>query len=162
MRPVCEPLRGAIFIALLLSPLLLAHDIEISVRLTAPSVVAKAAYAGRDPVSFAEVAVHTPDSEAEYQTGRTDLNGYFAFVPDAPGPWRIIVDDELGHRTEKTIEVPSPFQSNREIVGSGLSLLQKALVGIALIIGITGLLYGYQVRQQASSSSPKNLRQIRP
>ena len=157
---VRESVRGAI-IALLLAPLLLAHDIELAVRLTAPSVVTRAAYAGRDPVSFAEVAVHKPDSESEYQTGRTDLNGYFAFVPDGPGLWQIIVDDELGHRTEKTVEVPSPFESSGEAV-KGLSVLQKALVGIALIIGITGLLYGYKVHQQASSSSPKNFRQIRP
>jgi nickel transport protein len=140
--------------------MLLAHDIEIRVRLTAPSVVARAAYAGSDPVSFAEVAVHKPGLETEYQTGRTDRNGYFAFVPDGPGSWRIIVDDELGHRTEKTVDVPSPFESNGEAVGAGFSVLQKALVGLALIVGVTGLLYGYKVRQQASSSSPKNLRQI--
>jgi nickel transport protein len=153
--------RGAIF-ALLLAPLLLAHDIEIAVRLTAPSVVTRATYAGSDPVSFAEVTVYKPGSETEYQTGRTDLNGYFAFVPDGSGRWHIIVDDELGHRTDKMVEVSSPFESGNEALGSELSVLQKALIGIALIIGITGLLYGYKVRQQASSSPPKNLRQIWP
>ena len=148
--PVRKAIRGAVFAAFL-TPLLLAHDIEMSIRLTAPAVITRAAYAGRDPVSFAEVAVHQPGSETEYQTGRTDLNGYFSFVPDGPGPWRIIVDDELGHRIEKTVEVPSSFESGGEAGASGFSVTQKALIGLALIIGITGLLYGYKARSQTAA-----------
>lgn len=57
-------------------------------------------YAGGDPMSYVEAKVFAPESppNLEFQNGRTDARGVFAFVPDRPGPWRVEARDNLGHR----------------------------------------------------------------
>ena len=69
------------------------------------------AYAGGDQPTYAKVEVYSPaDAKVEFQNGRTDAQGRFAFMPDAPGQWRIIMADNMGHRVEHAVEV-SPDQS---------------------------------------------------
>ena len=50
----------------------------------------------------------------------TDAQGRFAFMPDAPGQWRIIMADNMGHRVEHAVEVSagqSPGQSTGQNAG---------------------------------------------
>lgn len=41
----------------------------------------------------------------EYQNGRTDAQGRFAFVPSAAGDWLIRLDDGTGHGFEEHVKV---------------------------------------------------------
>lgn len=125
-----------------------AHDIEAVVRLAAPAVIVKVAYAGSEPVAFAKVQVFAPGGgKAEFQTGMTDKHGNFSFVPDGAGDWRVVVDDEEGHRREVAVTVPEPFSAGVEVVPGQVSRFERALVGIALILGATGVWYGLKVRK---------------
>ena len=63
-------------------------------------------YNDNQPMRFAEVLVFSPaDNEIEHQNGRTDMNGRFAFYPDASGKWRIQADDGTGHMERVSIEI---------------------------------------------------------
>jgi nickel transport protein len=125
-----------------------AHELEATVSLTAPAVIIRAAYGGTEPVPFAKVEVFAPLSTSQaFQTGVTDRRGHFSFVPDGPGAWRVIVDDEEGHRREVAVTVPQPFDSRSTVEGAPRSRLERALLGLALIFGATGFLYGFKVRR---------------
>ncbi len=70
-----------------------------------PAVTVRCEYSNGAPVD-AEVLVHSPAEPARiFQRLRTDLRGRASFVPDAPGQWRIVADDGLGHRTELDLSV---------------------------------------------------------
>ena len=63
------------------------------------------AYAGGSVPTYAKVEVYSPaDAKVEFQNGRTDAQGRFAFMPDTPGQWRIIMADNMGHRVEHAVE----------------------------------------------------------
>ena len=64
-------------------------------------------YSSGDPMAYAKTLVYAPDDgETEYQNGRTDRRGRFAFVPDMPGTWRVVVSDGQGHRVGAEVDVP--------------------------------------------------------
>jgi nickel transport protein len=143
-------LRCVLFPAVLLIANLAAHELEATVTLAAPAVVIRAAYAGSEPVPFAKVQVLTPSSPAqEFQAGVTDRRGYFSFVPDGPGAWRVVIDDEEGHRREVAVTVPDPFHASVSATGRSTSRLERAVLGLAIIIGATGFVYGFKVRRAA-------------
>ncbi|MBL8178897.1 MAG: hypothetical protein JNK48_29760 [Bryobacterales bacterium] len=125
------------------------HDIEAAVQLAAPAVIVRAAYAGSQAVAFAKVQVFAPGGgETEFQTGLTDRRGFFSFVPEAAGVWRVVFDDEEGHRREVAVTVPEKFEGSA--AGSGslpVSRVERALTGIAMILGITGIWYGVKARK---------------
>jgi nickel transport protein len=128
----------------------LAHDIEAAVVMAPPAVIVKAAYAGSEPVAFAKIQVFAPGgAAAEFQTGMTDRRGYFSFVPDGAGQWRVVVDDEEGHRREVAVAVPERFGPGAVAAQGPVSRFERALVGIALILGATGVWYGLKSRNGA-------------
>jgi nickel transport protein len=122
-------------------------------QLAAPAVVLRAAYAGTEGVPYAKVQVFSPaGGTREYLAGRTDALGNFAFVPNGSGVWRMVVDDEVGHRTEASITVPEPFEAAPGATPAAPSRVERLLTGLALFAGATGVLYGYRAR----SSTPKS------
>lgn len=145
MRPRLE-----LFIALLLSSgaAAFAHELDVAVQLSAPAAILRASYANSDPAPFAKIQVFTP-AKQEFQAGNTDRRGYFSFVPEGPGEWHVIVDDEMGHRKDVAIPVPDPFTANAsspEPAAAG-KRLERALLGIALLVGATGFWYGFKSRR---------------
>ena len=65
-------------------------------------------YDDETPMGFAEVKVFGPNDSAKLsQTGRTDKNGYFAFIPDADGQWLVAADDGAGHLAKAELSVSS-------------------------------------------------------
>lgn len=136
------------YLLFLLPALAAAHDIEATVRLAAPAVIVKATYAGSQPVAFAKVQVFAPGSQtAEFQTGLTDKRGTFSFVPESAGEWRIVFDDEEGHRREVPVPVPERFEAGSAAsTAAPISRLERALAGIAVILGATGIWYGIKAR----------------
>lgn len=135
-----------------------AHELDASVQFAAPAIVIRASYAGADPVPFAKVQVFKPSGSAggpsgstgEFQAGLTDRRGYFSFVPDSPGDWRVVVDDEEGHRREVPVKVPSPFTADAASGTAGTtSRLERAITGLAILLGATGVLYGIKARRSS-------------
>lgn len=125
-----------------------AHDIEAAVQMAAPAVIVKVSYAGTEPVAFAKVQVYSPGGgTTEFQTGLTDKRGYFSFVPDGAGDWRLVVDDEEGHRREVPVAVSEGTAAGVAAAPAQVSRFERALVGIALILGATGVWYGWKVRK---------------
>ena len=97
------------------APVALAHDLDVRTQLAAPAVIARASYAGTEPAAFAKVLVYSPASaQTPYQSGNADKHGTFSFVPDTAGRWRISVDDEMGHVSNATVEVPRQFGARGE------------------------------------------------
>lgn len=140
-----------IFPLLLINSLFcIAHDVQVAVELSPPAVITRSSYSGREPLSYASVLVYSPsDSETEYQNGRSDASGVFSFVPDRPGKWKFVIDDEMGHREEKAIEITGEFlKGSGTANGSGeLSTYWKMLIGVSFIIGCTGILFWAKARK---------------
>lgn len=102
-------------------------------------VLVQFAYAGGERPTYARVEVYSPsDDKVEFQNGRTDAQGRFAFMPDAPGRWRIIMADNMGHRVEHTVEVKAMAGASSPANGTaagpgGFSLPLRLLLGLSLL-----------------------------
>lgn len=125
-----------------------AHELDVAVQMAPPAVVLHATYGGAEPVPFAKVQVFSPAENAEYQTGMTDKKGAFSFVPDIGGAWKVVIDDETGHRRDVVVTVPARFEPGEATSpGPGASRWERTLLGLALIVGITGFWYGWKARR---------------
>lgn len=142
-----------------LAALLPAHDLQTRVEEKPPFVVISASYEGTEAASFIEVTVHPPASanmKADaFQTGRTDFDGKFVFLPTVPGDWRVQLDDETGHRVEliatvtgKSAGEASAARPTGEVEGRGLG--ERLLIGLSVLFGAAGLLYGWMARRRQS------------
>ena len=133
--------RGAtLALALVAAGTLRAHDLVVRTEVTDSAVIVRAAYDGGDPASNADVSIYRPDEpDALFQQGRSDRNGAFAFVPDAPGDWRVEVDDGFGHRLEHTVATGAGVGKPSVEPAAG-PRWRDALTGVSLLIGATGLL----------------------
>jgi nickel transport protein len=105
--------------------------------------VVAARYHGGEAMSHARVIITAPNSEKPFQTGKTDKNGRFAFCPDTPGPWRVVVDDETGHRLNLKMDVDEDRIAGRTqpsglAPSSPLDRGAKAFFGVSLILFIAG------------------------
>ena len=105
-------------------------------------VLVQFAYAGGGQPPYAKVEVYSPaDSKVEFQNGRTDAQGRFAFMPDAPGRWRIIMADNMGHRVEHPVEVKALLASSAAAPGNAagpgqFSLPLRILLGLSLLANL--------------------------
>ena len=64
--------------------------------------------------------------------------GRSAFMPDAPGRWRIIMADNMEHRVEHTAEVKALLATSAAAPGNaagpgGFSLPLRMLLGLSLL-----------------------------
>jgi len=134
---------------LLLFPLLgFAHDLQVKWQKEGRAVIIQSAYAGSEASSYASVEIFDPSgSKTEFQNGRTDAKGFFSFVPDRMGTWKVIVDDEMGHRVETQIDLTDV--SDVTLSASSQPLWQKTLTGLSVIFGFTGFLYGWKARRKS-------------
>jgi hypothetical protein len=136
-----------------------AHDVTVEIAKSYPSVIVRASYFQAEPLSYAEVMIFSPESDVvEYQYGRADKSGYFAFVPNSIGDWKITVDDEMGHFKETVVTITDDFftgegataiiaHTNHRSSIHDLQPLYKIIFGLALIFGITGIFYWFKARQ---------------
>ena len=122
-------------------------------RVEKPAVCLYFAYDEDEVMSFVKVAVTAPGSDTAFQTLATDRNGIACFAPDAPGDWRVVASDGMGHRQlmvvafagEERSAISSPPQS--EV--ARLDKLSGVLAGIATIGGATGLVAWYRSRRRS-------------
>lgn len=161
---------------LLLVPLLVAlplsgHDLQTRIEWKPPFVILNASFEGQEPASFLSVTVHAPASAAikadAFQTGRTDFHGRFVFQPSAPGDWRLVIDDEMGHRVEQVAAVPTldaaasaphlPANAaaapDARSTPDGRSILDRLVIGLSILFGAAGLLYGWTARKRTAPAA---------
>jgi hypothetical protein len=152
--------------------LLQAHKLEINVTHHPPVVVAEAGYSGHQHgLSGADVFIYAPgETEKTFQTGKTDAEGKFAFIPSKAGEWRVVADDGTGHKTEKVISLGEDFftpektviesepgAQEKEVIQepavtpsqAQVPVLWKVLAGVSLLFGLAGILYGVKARQKS-------------
>jgi nickel transport protein len=128
---------GTLLIVLGYPLLCLGHGVEHEIFAAGTGI--KARYSDETPMAYCDVAVFAPDdTDSEYQTGTTDRNGCFAFVPDTSGVWRVTVDDGMGHRLTAEIPVDS-LQVARTNARHGRDRVSYAIIGISVIFGLFGL-----------------------
>ncbi|HOT46131.1 MAG TPA: hypothetical protein PLM53_17850 [Spirochaetota bacterium] len=146
---VIHQLRVLVFIAaIVLAPAaLLAHGITRTIE-EGKSMVVTAYYDDGKPISYASVKVFAPGKkETEYQNGRTDKNGRFAFVPSEAGDWLVRLDDGTGHGFEEHVKVDADMggkASSPVLVKLG----QKVIVFLLLAWG--GVMTALYVRKAGS------------
>ena len=137
---------GVVF---LLPGVIYAHGVKGKVG--SGGMVVTAQYDTGEPMSYAKVNISAPGAKLTFQSGRTDRNGRFCFFPDGPGDWKVVVDDEMGHRLEVTVPVDETMalqanQQSGESVGSSCDRYQRALMGISIIFGIFGIFFWWKGR----------------
>jgi nickel transport protein len=106
-------------------------------------------------MEYAKVNIKAKGKEFPYQTGGTDTNGRFCFVPDHEGQWTIVANDGMGHRQELNVQVnmgtsPADMKISHNNKTDGNSRLVKGLCGLSIIFGFTGILAWYRSRNRTS------------
>ena len=90
--------------ALLAPPPAAAHEVLHTVE-RGRAVAVRAYFADGEGLAYAQYEVFSPaDPRIPHQKGRTDRNGYLAFVPDARGPWRVRILDDGGHGLDLQVD----------------------------------------------------------
>lgn len=151
----CLLLTALFLVSMVPASLSWAHGTR-GVSETAAGIRVTAEYDDGEPMSYAAVQVNVAGEKLAFQKGRTDRNGVFMFAPDRSGHWRIVVSDEMGHRLvlERDVDaVPdkenrSPAKAGREATEAPLSRWEGAVAGLAIIFGLCGFLYGWQVNRR--------------
>jgi nickel transport protein len=134
-------------LALLLLPsLLFAHGVEVSLasgETAFPAETDRFAYSTGEAMSFALIRVYAPSKPAvETVKSITDRNGYFSFIPDESGEWRITAEDGMGHKGEITVlaengaEGAAASVEGERSAGSKTPLLFRITLGLSLILNI--------------------------
>ncbi|MBQ7197614.1 MAG: hypothetical protein IJS40_09425 [Synergistaceae bacterium] len=109
-------------------------------------------YSTGEKMSYCETKIFSPsDSKFAAQSGRTDEQGRFSFIPDASGEWRAIVRDNEGHQCEAKINITEEFlkseneienveQNHENDAPEGFELFIRALLGVSLIFNFALLI----------------------
>ncbi len=142
----------AFILTLFLFPsILYAHGVRG--RIGKGGIVVIAEYDTGEPMSYAKVVITAPDKKMPFQIGRTDRNGRFCFFPDTPGKWKVVISDGMGHQLQlivpinKKMEISSKYYKKNTLL-NGMSKFQRAIIGLSLIFGISGIFMGWKSRRQ--------------
>lgn len=114
-----------------------------------------AQYDDGEPMSYAQVEIAAPDGKPGFQSGRTDCNGMFMFLPDVDGKYRVTVGDDMGHQLvlAKTIAADGSSEASREsdvIPGASAGKWNGILGGLGVIFGFGGIIYGWRQKRMYS------------
>jgi len=120
----------------------LAHG--ATCRQSGGAVAVECLYDNGSPMAFCDVAVYGAASgDSVILTGATDAAGRFVFVPVAGGPWRVVVDDGMGHAARAEIAGADPADMAGGESGGALwgrpGRLYGGIAGVGVIFGIFGI-----------------------
>jgi nickel transport protein len=130
------------------SPVAHAHEVLHTIE-RGKAMAVKVFFVDGEVLAYTEYQVFSPaDPRIPYQKGRTDRSGYLAFVPDAPGAWRVKVTDATGHGLDLVVDVPPPgSDSSRPArpAGQGTDVASWAfavrpILGVGLIAALFAVL----------------------
>ncbi|HET7825831.1 MAG TPA: hypothetical protein VFK90_10875 [Anaeromyxobacter sp.] len=126
---------GALALAALLAPsAAAAHEVTHEV-VYGGAVAVRARYAGQDALAYAEYQIFAPsDAKVPWQKGRTDRDGWLAFVPSQPGTWRVQVADGSGHGMILSVSAKPPAVAPEKAEGA-MSWIVR-LAGAVLVVGL--------------------------
>ena len=98
-------------------------------------------YSTGEKMSYCDVKIFSPvDNKFTFQTGRTDLNGRFSFIPDVNGKWLIIVNDGQGHQCNAELEINLNLNLNSEydikINNNDNNLILNSVLGVSIIFNL--------------------------
>ena len=145
--------RNLIFFFLIMAFMLpsLLHAHGVTSKIDTGGIVVSAMYDTGEAMDYARVTISAPGANLKFQSGRTDRNGRFCFFPDVSGDWKVVVDDEMGHRLEVNVTVDEAMvlQATRENRNAGRGFLtryEKALMGISIIFSLSGIFFWWKGR----------------
>ncbi|MFO0583522.1 MAG: hypothetical protein U0229_14720 [Anaeromyxobacter sp.] len=112
------------------------------------AIALKAYFADGEVLAYTPYEVYSPaDPKIPWQKGRTDRAGWLAFVPDAPGKWRVKVIDDTGHGLDLEVDASPPAGPPATGAPSTLAFVLRPLAGLAVIGALFGLLYRHHRRK---------------
>jgi len=133
-----------------------AHSINYLVQQKGMAV--RAYYSENDPAAYSQYELYGPGDKEPHQIGRTDKNGYIAFVPDRMGTWKLQIWGESSHgyhgvTTEINVDKDLGLESfSKPLVAT----YTKFVTGISLIIGLFGLYALWLSRKRKSAPDAGN------
>lgn len=116
-----------------------AHSVHY--QLGNKAVAVRVFYADDDPASYSAFEIFGPGDNIAHQKGRTDRNGFVAFVPDRAGTWHVTVLGESEHGMHAaSIEI----DVNESLFADSfrkplVARYTKAFVGMSTLFGFFGL-----------------------
>jgi nickel transport protein len=124
----------------------LAHEVLHEVA-RGQAIAVKAHFADGEVLAYAAYEVYSPaDPKIPHQKGRTDRSGWLAFVPDAPGMWRVKVIDDTGHGLDVQLDAEAPGGAGSAPAAAGgavssAAFVLRPLLGLAAIGAVFAALY---------------------
>lgn len=102
------------------------------------AIAVRAYFADGEALAYATYEIYSPaDRRIPHQKGRTDRNGWLAFVPDAGGKWRVKVVDGTGHGLDAEVDADAPPNAASTPASPGavasVAFVLRPLVGLAAI-----------------------------
>lgn len=140
--------RLAALAALLAAPPASAHEVLHAVERNR-AVAVKAYFADGEVLAYAQYEVYSPaDPRIPHQKGRTDRSGWLAFVPDAPGGWRVKVMDASGHGLDLVIDAAAQGAApGAAPAASTAAFVLRPLAGLAAIAAVFAALFTFYRRR---------------
>ena len=132
-----------------------AHALRAAEIPQGQAVVMQFAYSTGEVPAYANVEVYCPaDTGMEFQNGRTDAQGRFAFVPNAPGQWRVIMADNMGHRVVHETTVAenggaAPTADAAADAWGRFATPLRALLGVSLLLNLGTMSVLWRQRRKA-------------
>jgi nickel transport protein len=123
------------------------------------AVALRAYFSDGDVLAHAQYQVYSPgDPGNPFQEGRTDRDGWLAFVPATPGAWRVKVVDETGHGLHFVVEAPpasaAGVASRGAAPASAAPFVLRPVIGLAAIAAVFGVLVAVYRRRGNGTMTP--------
>lgn len=138
-------LAAAAALPLLVAAPALAHEILHEVQ-RGMAIAVKAYFVDGEVLAYTTYEVYSPaDPKIPYQKGRTDRSGWLAFVPDAPGKWRVKVIDDTGHGLDVEVDAsagaPTAAPAPGAAAVSSAAFILRPLLGLLAIGSVFAALF---------------------
>jgi nickel transport protein len=137
-----EVTRGlAVLVAALLPAVAVAHEVLHEVAPGRATAV-RAYESDGEPLADEAYEVYSPaDPEVAWQKGRTDREGWLAFVPAVAGTWRVRVIEATGHGLDLALQAGPGAPATAAPSGgapSTLGFVLRPLLGLAALALVFG------------------------
>lgn len=122
-----------------------AHEVLHAVE-RGRAVAVRAYFGDGSALAYCEYEVWSPaDAHVPWQKGRTDRDGWLAFVPDVRGAWRVRVMDGAAHALDLSVDVaPEAVAAGGGMPGAGpfgrAAFVLRPLLAVVGIVAAFGLL----------------------
>ena len=115
------------------------------------AIAVQAFFVDGEVLAYTPYEVYSPaDQKIPFQKGRTDREGWVAFVPNTPGKWRLKVIDNTGHGLDLEVDASEPRASGGSAYSSAAFVL-RPLVGLLVIGAAFAALFLVYRRKKATS-----------